>query len=260
MADHLYFECVKEHRGSYFVEYRPPVSNNKFATLGVIFLKSVSWEDVRDFVEKEIRFWLGRYPVPLMVSAWDDAEAMLRPLGSDRGFLVAWVSPDNGEIKQSWDVKDLDRYLEKSFVVPDWRKVYANLQFRTQDQVKSEALKRASKQAKQVRFLKFSLILWLVAIPAGYALIEFFGPEWLGFIGLSFVLWKAFMLSLRIWGRAKPSPKELEKAEKQRKMEHYFYHCERNPTGFWRLKNENFESDSRERVRSEADEIATKPD
>jgi len=260
MADYLHFECVKEHRGSYFVEYRPPVSNQKFATLDLIFLKSISWEEVSIFVEQEIRFWLGRYPVPLMVSAWDDAEAMLRPLGSGRGSLVAWVSPKDGEIKQSWDVKDLDRYIEQYFVTPDWQEVYANLKFRTHDEVKAEARKRASEQVKQVKLLKLALILWLVAIPLGYALIEFFGPEWLGFIGLGFVLWKAFMLSLRIWGRAKPSPKELEKAEKQRKMDHYFYHCEQNPTGFRRLKNENFENDSRERVRKEADEIEGKPD
>ncbi|MCC5960053.1 MAG: hypothetical protein JJU08_12015 [Rhodobacteraceae bacterium] len=49
-------------------------------------------------------------------------------------------------------------------------------------------------------------------------------------------------------------------AEKKRKMEHYFYHCERNPAGFWRLKSENFESDKRERVRKEADELSNKLD
>jgi hypothetical protein len=34
--------------------------------------------------------------------------------------------------------------------------------------------------------------------------------------------------------------------EKERKMAHYFYHCERNPDGFARLRNENFEDDERD--------------
>ena len=38
-------------------------------------------------------------------------------------------------------------------------------------------------------------------------------------------------------------------------MEHYFYHCERNPDGFMRLKSENFRDDARERVRQEAEEL-----
>ena len=35
-------------------------------------------------------------------------------------------------------------------------------------------------------------------------------------------------------------------AEKRQKMEHYFYHCERNPEGFMRLKVENFERETME--------------
>jgi len=65
---------------------------------------------------------------------------------------------------------------------------------------------------------------------------------------------------LKIWARTKRSPAELAEAKKKSKMEHYYYHCERNPAGFLRLKGENFESDSRERVRKEADELANKSD
>jgi hypothetical protein len=40
-------------------------------------------------------------------------------------------------------------------------------------------------------------------------------------------------------------------------MEHYFYHCERNPAAFARLMNENFEIDLREKTREEAAKLAT---
>lgn len=34
--------------------------------------------------------------------------------------------------------------------------------------------------------------------------------------------------------------RQREKNEIERKMKHYYYHCERNPEGFLRLKAENF--------------------
>ncbi len=53
-------------------------------------------------------------------------------------------------------------------------------------------------------------------------------------------------------------PAEEEKAEKERKMNHYYYHCERNPAGFARLLVENVEKDTSERIRKEAEELAKK--
>lgn len=185
---------------------------------------------------------------------------MLRPDCGDKGSLVAWISFESGEIEQSWEVKNLDSYLENYTPPSDWRSIYYDFKFRTDSEVKADAHARTLEQARQVKFLKILLFLWLSAIPAGYAIFAFFGPEWLGLIGLAIVLWNAQRIAMRISGREKPSPKELEIAAKKRKMEHYFYHCERNPSGFLRLKAENFESDNRERVRKESDELSRKLD
>jgi len=40
-------------------------------------------------------------------------------------------------------------------------------------------------------------------------------------------------------------------------MEHYHYHCERNPEGFLRLKLENFEREEREQIQNEAKALKT---
>ncbi len=44
MNGYLYFDRIKEHRGSYFIEYEPPVANSKFATLNLIFLEEIPWQ------------------------------------------------------------------------------------------------------------------------------------------------------------------------------------------------------------------------
>ena len=41
-------------------------------------------------------------------------------------------------------------------------------------------------------------------------------------------------------GWIKPRETETLEANKKNKMEHYFYHCEKNPTAFEALRSENF--------------------
>jgi hypothetical protein len=100
--------------------------------------------------------------------------------------------------------------------------------------------------------LRLILVAWLALFPAIWAVYEYFGPSWVGFAILMFTLWKAFKTGLIMVGRAKPSKAAQAKMEKERKMQHYFYHCELNPTGFARLKSENFEGDLRQKTLSEA--------
>ena len=202
-------------------------------------------------------YWMGRYRVPLMVWAWDDKEDIIHPPNQHGNYLVAWIDPVSREIVQSWNLDNLNNFLKEAPPHPDWRMIYTDIPVRTDAEVKSAAREEVPRSAREIRLLKIILTLWLATIPAGIAVLEFLGPEWLTWIGLAFVLWKALKTAQQIWGRAKPSAREAEKAERQRKMDHYFYHCERNPAGFLRLKTENFQNESRELVWREAEELAS---
>jgi len=255
MNERLYFSKIKEHRGSYFVEYQPPIPDTDFATLNLIFPQSLPREDVVRYLGDEVRHWIGRYPVPLMVWAFDDKDDILdSPNGNER-VLVAWNDAATGKVVRSWNIDDLSAHLNSVRPPPDWRTIYTDVPVRTDAEVKRDADQSSRLRVRQVRSLKLFLTLWLAAIPAGYAVFEFFGPGWLALLGLAFVLWKAWKTALRIWGRAKPAARETEKAEKDRRMRHYFDHCERNPEGFLRLKLENFEEDAREKVRKDAEAL-----
>lgn len=258
MAERLYFNEIKEHRGSYFVEYHPPISDAAFATLNLVFSTEIGTGQVAGFMKAELRHWLQRYPVPLMAWAWDNAENMITPEGQGENCLVGWPIPDTTEVGQSWNIDDLTSFLETAPPHPDWRKIYGDVPFRTDAQVKADADQSLGERRKQVRILKIFFVLWLAIIPAAFATFEFLGPQWLGAIVLIYSLWKAWRAGVKIWGRAKPSRREEEKAEKQRKIDHYYYHCERNPDGFLRLKLENFEKDATERVKNEAEQISRK--
>ena len=63
MNEILHFESIKEERESYFVEYQPPVANDKFAMLNLIFPTEVLWERVKELLYEEVEHWLERYSV-----------------------------------------------------------------------------------------------------------------------------------------------------------------------------------------------------
>ena len=251
----LLFESIKEERELYFVEYQPPVANNEFAILNLVFPTEVAWDGVKEALDEEVEHWLQRYSVPLMVWAWDEKEDIIRPPNLDGGCLVAWPGADSGEVMKSWNIEHLNDFLKGAPTHPDWRTIYVDIPVRVNAEVKSEARDKLLEQKRQNRLLRIFLTLWLAVIPAGYVIFEFFGPEWLGLIGLMFVAWKALKTSLRIWNLTKASGREEKERDMRSKMEHYFYHCERNPEAFLRLRSENFREDARQRVREEAEDM-----
>ena len=70
-----------------------------------------------------------------------------------------------------------------------------------------------------------------------------------------YALWKAFVQLMKLLGKWPESASEKLEADKKQRMEHYFWHCERNPEGFQRLKTENFAREERERTSREAAEL-----
>jgi len=75
---------------------------------------------------------------------------------------------------------------------------------------------------------------------------------------LLYSLSQAFRTARKLFWHLEPSKSEKEKAEKELTMGHYYYHCERNPEGFARLKVENFEREARERIVKEAEALRNK--
>jgi hypothetical protein len=249
----LYFDAIKESRGSYFVEYQPPVSDNPFATMSIVYPGTFELKQVAETMRTEMIRWLDRYPVPVMIWAYDVAENSIQPNGSsDDGLLVGWLAPGTGEIGSSSKLKELPPFLNDTTALRDWRTIYKDVPFRTDTQVKADAQAQLQKTRKQNLTLKIFLVLWVAVIPAAWETLQHFGPGWLALAVYVYALWRAFRTGRKLFGRNKPSRSEEEKSEKERKMAHYYYHCELNPTGFASLKVENFEKDISERTRKEA--------
>jgi hypothetical protein len=95
------------------------------------------------------------------------------------------------------------------------------------------------------------VVFFIVAVPVLIELVGL-GVPWLGHV-LEFISISGGLLHVsRTMGWLKPSKRKKERAAEEQRMKHYFYHCERNPAGFARLKRENFERELAEKTKAEA--------
>jgi hypothetical protein len=245
-----YWDVLKEDRGNYFVEYYPLKSNSFFASLSLVFLCSIDANTVANIMENELHTWLSRFPIPIMVSAFDDTGSVIslngiRPIN----HLIGFIENGNKTIKY-WSLVPNEVFPKEQLEYSYVRDVYRELPLR-----KSEDRNQLNKQrARQIRIGLFIIFVWSVLVPVFIAIIGYASP-WVSLLALVYSLWKAVENGFKLFGKFGISEKQRKKQIEEQTIRHHHYHCERNPEGFRKLVAENYESDERERIRKEAESI-----
>jgi len=251
------FESVKELRDNYFVKYEPTGGDTHFASLELIFHGETTPAIAKKKMETEAEIWTKRYAMPVMVFCYDEkgdpVEINETPQSN---HLIAWRNP-NGQAEMHWKLLK-DEEIPDDALSPDYLlKVYHDIPYRTMEKVRNEANRNWKKRAKELR-IGFSIIfLWAIVVPAIIAILGWANPI-VGLITTLYALWKAARQGGLMLGWLKPSKHENMMREKERRMKHYYYHCERNPSGFQRIVAENFEQDEQARIKREADDLRNK--
>lgn len=104
--------------------------------------------------------------------------------------------------------------------------------------------KKTSEMKKIKNLVDFTFYTWLFLS----IIIAFFGWQsyWVGALAFGYSVYKTLDRALKKLGVK--TKKQIEKDEKERKMRHYYYHCERNPVGFAKLRAENIEKDEEQQI------------
>lgn len=253
----LYFRPIKEAREGYFAEYQPPCSGSRLAMLTLVFLEPVAPEDTAATMERELEGWLERYPVPLMVTAFSPDECMVS-LASVRpsDHLVGFLS--DGDMRREWRAVPANELPDMPSSPKVLRELFHDVACETQTEINKRLANETLEIRRGKRNLWGLLFLWLVLIPGAVAIIGWASPFW-GIVVLLYALGKSLLAALKLLGYLKPSPKKEREAQELAEMRHYYYHCKRNPDGFLRLKDENFERDAQEKTRQEAEALGMHP-
>lgn len=78
ISEEVFREKIQEDRGYYFVEYEPAARLVGFAYINLTFPEGgTDHGSMRQAMEKELLYWLKRYPVPVLVSSFNSAEDLI---------------------------------------------------------------------------------------------------------------------------------------------------------------------------------------
>ena len=247
----VFREKLSEHRGEYFVTYHPADGDGWLSTVSLSFPGNVELLVVKSALEKELKYWLKRFPVPILISAFDAKDNVIRlPGNSDESHLTGYVDIQSQQLVYRWGLMKNDEIPSEQKEASYLASVYQGIPFRLQQKVREEALREFRVRNRVLRFIVFFYVGAAV-----FAELIALGVTWLGHILAVISISTGFYKLAKAMGWLKPSKRDKEKAEKEGKMEHYFYHCEQNPKAFNRLKCENFERDAIEQTLKESEAI-----
>lgn len=246
--DDVFREKLEGHREDYIVEYQPADSRSPFAVISLTFLLRAEASSIVKFLEQEAHYWLRRYPVSAMAFPFDDTGALIRLPNGQTLVALSDSSVDTPIFHWYCPLKDPMEIPERS--ISDLAHIYHDVSFRRVIEIQKNVTQEARLRGRTMR----SIVLLVIGVPLLVELISL-GVDWLGHAlaatSLSAGIWK-LGVSMSWW---KPTKKQREHDEKDLKMRHYYYHCERNPTAFARLRAENSELEAREATLRHAEKL-----
>jgi hypothetical protein len=252
--DRLFFQTLKEKRNNYFAVYIPAGVGDRFASLQLVFPNAIEKELVPSLMENELRYWLARYDIPTMVPAFNESGTgiHIEPVKSSN-YLMGMNSGGNN-VLCIWGPISNDGVptngLDKNYL----KRIYVDIPYKTNTELEHDV--RSEIRQRKIGWL--IVVAWAL-VPIVVAVLGM-ANLWIGIVAGIYAIIKAGIKALKLIGSLKPSSKDIAQQEKERKMAHYYYHCERNPKTFNRLKLENFEMDLREDTRSEWEAFGQKQD
>lgn len=248
----VFREQIKEHRGDYYVSYQPADTRFSSAAAHLTFLgNGHDVADVKKAMERELQSWLSRFRVPVTVSAYDAKDDLIQVATEfSQAHLAGYVDPQTGQIIQQWGFPKDDELPSDQMDARYLARVYEGVPFRLQETVRQNAMREARTMGRSIRMIVFLL----AGVPLLIEIVSL-GVTWVGHILAGISITAGLYKLAKMMGWLKLTQRAKEIAEKDLRMKHYFYHCERNPEGFNRLKIENFERDAIHQNHLEADQI-----
>ena len=240
-----------ELRDWYFVQYYP-LNFEGFSTLQLtITIENAFKNDVIAAMEKEAEIWLNLYPVPLLVSAFDNAEntydfSEIKEQNILMGFLNA-----GGKICLYWrPLKKDEEGPNKDFSKDYLYNLFSDFPFTT------DAEYNADKKIRRRQIERGYLLLLFVPFAAAliYESIIYFNRLF-SLLAFFYIIFKIVQRALKFMGKWPKSKREKEKERVDRLKDHYYYYCDKNPEGFKKLISETLEKEAREKVKKETESL-----
>lgn len=227
------YKPICEVNEYFLLEYAPPTIYTKLAIISITILKDISVENIVTLVEAETNKWIKKYPISTVTNTYfkngDTVE--LITLKSSNSYLC-YFDIEKNLILATWDysIKPNNVY----YVENDLNGMFEEFKIIKEYDPDFETKKQNNKLLQ----LRVTMVILFCLIPIIYEVISYTGNILVSNITMGFALYTAIIAGLKILRLVPETKKEKELAEINRKKEHYYMHCERNPEGFNKLKFE----------------------
>jgi hypothetical protein len=254
MATDRTYKTIKVDRGWYFVEYYPATNLSQCAILNlVITIEDADKISIIEAMEKELREWLLRYPVLLLVSAWDNAERLYKFEELNKTSHLTGFIDEAGKVFSSWS-PDKNKIAPVASLSQEYLdNLYSNIEYTTDAEYDADRKKRRQQ-------IKLGYIL-IVVLPFIWGFVYesfFYFSGLLALLAFIYFIIKTSMEAFRLLGVLPKSKKEKEKEEQNILKNYYYYYCKMNPQGFEKLKLEALEKMAKDEIAKQAAELKAK--
>lgn len=173
----VFRDSLKEHRGHYFVEYKPADVNSTYAIVNLVFIgTSIEVIEVRHAMEEELKHWLNRFAVPAMISACDAKDRLIHL--SEKLYeshLMGYIDFHTGNLVHRWGLFNHDELPSEQVDADYLKQVYASVPYRVQEEVRQKVRREARARGRIIRLFVFFTVGFPVLIE-----IVALGVTWLG--------------------------------------------------------------------------------
>jgi len=239
------YKSIQEGRDWYFVEYFPAISKNYAGLTLTIMNEKVDKVNIVQAMDKELKIWLARYPVPLCVTAWDISDNQYSFDELNKSKCLIGFFDDKGKIYLSWKAnakKPPDATLEKEYLDT----VYSNVEAVTSVE---HAAKRKIKNKQIERGVSIFLILaFLSYIWTLLFEVVLQNNKLFAFLTSLYIIYKACQKIFEYMGVWPfKSKRKREKEDEDRLKDQFYYFYKQNPEGFEKLKLESLDKMTKEK-------------
>ena len=239
----IFFNKVNKKFDGFYLEFNPPATKQLFASLTITLLEEMEKEDIIKVIENLTEEYFIKYPLSIMTSSFDKYGDLIY-LDEQKEKTHYTIANTKNGILRSWELLKDEIFVDGMLTNQVLKNIYYDIDYKTSESIEIDL----NKKYKGIRLFKRLVIFWAVFVPLIVAVLEFYSPQWIAVLVLLYSFWKAYREYNKITGKRVLTKREKEIEEKKSEMEHFYYHCKKNPEKFLELKCENFKKESEEEI------------
>lgn len=231
-------EKITVIRNRYTVDYNFADALTPFSAVQLEYPTECEESDIIKDIEAEFKIWIEKFPIPIFAAAFNSNGELIDFTSQENSCLYGYKTRD-GELIYSYGNIEFPKDMQTESY---FEEIYADIPYETSEEIAARVKREGRPMRIFIRLFNVAWVAVVFVIPLSWAIAGMFYNT-IAFISTLGVFLMGAYKTLKYFNIIKKTKHEKNKDDIKIRKEHYFYHCEKNPEGFNRLRNENWENE-----------------